>query len=96
MYGRNFQQGSYIIKQGEPGNHIFVLAGRCARFFPLSYNIFAHCLMIFLQAFIKMENLLFCVWKTKQFELIEKPRCCRHHGGNSSSLQDGFCMSSIL
>ncbi|XP_032737765.1 cGMP-dependent protein kinase 2 isoform X1 [Lontra canadensis] len=26
MYGRNYQQGSYIIKQGEPGNHIFVLA----------------------------------------------------------------------
>ncbi|XP_034968236.2 cGMP-dependent protein kinase 2 [Zootoca vivipara] len=27
MYGRTYQQGSYIIKQGEPGNHIFVLAG---------------------------------------------------------------------
>ncbi|KAH0615794.1 hypothetical protein JD844_026306 [Phrynosoma platyrhinos] len=26
MYGRTYQQGSYIIKQGEPGNHIFVLA----------------------------------------------------------------------
>ncbi|EGW13917.1 cGMP-dependent protein kinase 2 [Cricetulus griseus] len=26
MYGRNYPQGSYIIKQGEPGNHIFVLA----------------------------------------------------------------------
>ncbi|KAM6176479.1 cGMP-dependent protein kinase 2 isoform 1-T1 [Erethizon dorsatum] len=26
MYGRSYQQGSYIIKQGEPGNHIFVLA----------------------------------------------------------------------
>ncbi|XP_075401027.1 cGMP-dependent protein kinase 2 isoform X2 [Tenrec ecaudatus] len=29
MYGRNYQQGSYIIKQGEPGNHIFVLAEGC-------------------------------------------------------------------
>ncbi|ELW63911.1 cGMP-dependent protein kinase 2 [Tupaia chinensis] len=26
MYGRSYLQGSYIIKQGEPGNHIFVLA----------------------------------------------------------------------
>ncbi|XP_068954405.1 cGMP-dependent protein kinase 2 [Petaurus breviceps papuanus] len=26
MYGRSYPQGSYIIKQGEPGNHIFVLA----------------------------------------------------------------------
>ncbi|XP_032190603.1 cGMP-dependent protein kinase 2 isoform X3 [Mustela erminea] len=26
MYGRSYQQGGYIIKQGEPGNHIFVLA----------------------------------------------------------------------
>ncbi|XP_048366088.1 cGMP-dependent protein kinase 2 isoform X2 [Sphaerodactylus townsendi] len=26
MYGRTYQQGSYIIKQGEAGNHIFVLA----------------------------------------------------------------------
>ncbi|KAL7982146.1 hypothetical protein Chor_001203 [Crotalus horridus] len=26
MYGRTYQQGNYIIKQGEPGNHIFVLA----------------------------------------------------------------------
>uniref|UniRef100_A0A8D0GAD2 cGMP-dependent protein kinase n=1 Tax=Sphenodon punctatus TaxID=8508 RepID=A0A8D0GAD2_SPHPU len=26
MYGRTYQEGSYIIKQGEPGNHIFVLA----------------------------------------------------------------------
>ncbi|XP_009318525.1 PREDICTED: cGMP-dependent protein kinase 2 isoform X4 [Pygoscelis adeliae] len=25
MYERTFQQGSYVIKQGEPGNHIFVL-----------------------------------------------------------------------
>ncbi|XP_010167670.1 cGMP-dependent protein kinase 2 isoform X2 [Antrostomus carolinensis] len=25
MYVRTFQQGSYIIRQGEPGNHIFVL-----------------------------------------------------------------------
>ncbi|XP_009885841.1 PREDICTED: cGMP-dependent protein kinase 2 isoform X1 [Charadrius vociferus] len=25
MYERTFQQGSYIIRQGEPGNHIFVL-----------------------------------------------------------------------
>ncbi|KAG8134328.1 hypothetical protein E2320_007451 [Naja naja] len=26
MYGRTYQQGNYIIKQGEPGNHLFVLA----------------------------------------------------------------------
>lgn len=38
MYGRNYQQGSYIIKQGEPGNHIFVLAGGFHRFLQLSYN----------------------------------------------------------
>ncbi|XP_025945459.1 cGMP-dependent protein kinase 2 isoform X4 [Apteryx rowi] len=25
MYERSYQQGSYIIRQGEPGNHIFVL-----------------------------------------------------------------------
>ncbi|KAK2542942.1 hypothetical protein Q9966_003552 [Columba livia] len=25
MYERSFQQGSYVIRQGEPGNHIFVL-----------------------------------------------------------------------
>uniref|UniRef100_A0A8C4UHT8 cGMP-dependent protein kinase n=1 Tax=Falco tinnunculus TaxID=100819 RepID=A0A8C4UHT8_FALTI len=25
MYERTFQQGSYVIRQGEPGNHIFVL-----------------------------------------------------------------------
>ncbi|XP_010213455.1 PREDICTED: cGMP-dependent protein kinase 2-like, partial [Tinamus guttatus] len=25
MYERTYQQGSYIIRQGEPGNHIFVL-----------------------------------------------------------------------
>lgn len=33
MYGRNYPQGSYIIKQGEPGNHIFVLAGEFRTFF---------------------------------------------------------------
>lgn len=27
MYERTFQQGSYVIRQGEPGNHIFVLKG---------------------------------------------------------------------
>lgn len=27
MYERSFQQGSYVIRQGEPGNHIFVLKG---------------------------------------------------------------------
>lgn len=48
MYGRNYQQGSYIIKQGEPGNHIFVLAGGFHRFFQLPYNkYFAYSLMIF-------------------------------------------------
>ncbi|XP_036383101.1 cGMP-dependent protein kinase 2 [Megalops cyprinoides] len=26
MYERTFQQGDYVIKQGEPGNHLFVLA----------------------------------------------------------------------
>ncbi|NXJ99384.1 KGP2 kinase, partial [Corythaixoides concolor] len=25
MYERTFQQGSYVVRQGEPGNHIFVL-----------------------------------------------------------------------
>lgn len=45
MYGRSYQQGSYIIKQGEPGNHIFVLAGVYHRFFQLSYNkYFSYCL----------------------------------------------------
>lgn len=38
MYGRNYQQGSYIIKQGEPGNHIFVLAGGLHRFFQSPCN----------------------------------------------------------
>lgn len=28
MYERTYQQGEYVIKQGEPGNHLFVLAGR--------------------------------------------------------------------
>lgn len=27
MYQRSFQQGDYAIKQGEQGNHLFVLAG---------------------------------------------------------------------
>lgn len=27
MYERTFQQGSYVTRQGEPGNHIFVLKG---------------------------------------------------------------------
>lgn len=27
MYERTYQQGEYVIKQGEPGNHLFVLAG---------------------------------------------------------------------
>ncbi|KAI1900352.1 hypothetical protein AGOR_G00049080 [Albula goreensis] len=26
MYQRSFQKGDYVIKQGEPGNHLFVLA----------------------------------------------------------------------
>lgn len=30
MYERTYQQGEYVIKQGEPGNHLFVLAGRCS------------------------------------------------------------------
>lgn len=30
MYERTYQQGEYVIKQGEPGNHLFVLAGRSA------------------------------------------------------------------
>ncbi|KAG7214465.1 hypothetical protein INR49_026896 [Caranx melampygus] len=28
MYECTYQQGEYVIKQGEPGNHLFVLAGR--------------------------------------------------------------------
>lgn len=31
MYERTYQQGEYVIKQGEPGNHLFVLAGRSSR-----------------------------------------------------------------
>lgn len=27
MYERTYQQGEYVITQGEPGNHLFVLAG---------------------------------------------------------------------
>lgn len=27
MYERTYHQGEYVIKQGEPGNHLFVLAG---------------------------------------------------------------------
>ncbi|XP_055486392.1 cGMP-dependent protein kinase 2 [Leucoraja erinacea] len=27
MYEKNYQDGDYVIKQGEPGNHLFVLAG---------------------------------------------------------------------
>ncbi|KAF7643893.1 hypothetical protein LDENG_00231460 [Lucifuga dentata] len=27
MYERSYQQGEYVITQGEPGNHLFVLAG---------------------------------------------------------------------
>lgn len=27
MYECTYQQGEYVIKQGEPGNHLFVLAG---------------------------------------------------------------------
>lgn len=27
MYEHTYQQGEYVIKQGEPGNHLFVLAG---------------------------------------------------------------------
>lgn len=30
MYERTYQRGEYVIKQGEPGNHLFVLAGRSA------------------------------------------------------------------
>lgn len=33
MYERTYQRGEYVVKQGEPGNHLFVLAGRSA---PLS------------------------------------------------------------
>lgn len=41
MYGRSYPQGSYIIKQGEPGNHIFVLAGEFHTFFfEVSYEMF--------------------------------------------------------
>lgn len=41
MYGRNYQQGSYVIKQGEPGNHIFVLAGEFHRvIFEFPYEMF--------------------------------------------------------
>lgn len=32
MYERTYQRGEYVIKQGEPGNHLFVLAGRSAPF----------------------------------------------------------------
>lgn len=28
MYERTYQQGEYVVQQGEPGNHLFVLAGR--------------------------------------------------------------------
>lgn len=28
MYEKTYQQGEYVIKQGEPGNHLFVLAGK--------------------------------------------------------------------
>lgn len=28
MYERTYLQGEYVVKQGEPGNHLFVLAGR--------------------------------------------------------------------
>lgn len=27
MYERTYLQGEYVVKQGEPGNHLFVLAG---------------------------------------------------------------------
>ena len=27
MYERTYQQGEYVIEQGEPGYHLFVLAG---------------------------------------------------------------------
>lgn len=30
MYERTYQRGEYVIEQGEPGNHLFVLAGRSA------------------------------------------------------------------
>lgn len=30
MYERTYQRGEYVVKQGEPGNHLFVLAGRSA------------------------------------------------------------------
>lgn len=30
MYEHTYQQGEYVIKQGEPGNHLFVLAGTFA------------------------------------------------------------------
>ncbi|KAI3372103.1 hypothetical protein L3Q82_006956 [Scortum barcoo] len=35
MYERTYQQGEYVIKQGEPGNHLFVLA---VIFHPLKEN----------------------------------------------------------
>lgn len=28
MYERTYLQGEFVVKQGEPGNHLFVLAGR--------------------------------------------------------------------
>lgn len=31
MYERTYLQGEYVVKQGEPGNHLFVLAGRSTR-----------------------------------------------------------------
>lgn len=33
MYERTYQQGEYVVKQGEPGNHLFVLAGRFSHVF---------------------------------------------------------------
>lgn len=49
MYEKTYQQGEYVIKQGEPGNHLFVLAGkkpqnsellRCTIFNLIQFNFY--------------------------------------------------------
>lgn len=53
MYERTYLQGEYVVKQGEPGNHLFVLAGRST----------VSDLLIFLKKLVELRS----VFQVKMF-----------------------------
>ncbi|XP_074948504.1 LOW QUALITY PROTEIN: cGMP-dependent protein kinase 2 [Phalacrocorax aristotelis] len=58
MYERTFQQGSYIIRQGEPGNHIFVLKESNLEVFAGNHSDAVCALKSFMLALLRTTKIL--------------------------------------